>query len=99
MTGNLRKYYIGIGKNGSSKRSRNLAGFPGFSKKPARTPTHRRKRSLAKPHKPTRPINAAFKKTLPQKYGQHDMGSMIWATKRAAKSGSPSSFGSRQAGY
>jgi hypothetical protein len=71
MTGNPRKYYMGIGKNGSSKRSRNLAGFPGFSKKPARTPTHRRKRSLAKPHKPTRPINTAFKKTLPQKYGQH----------------------------
>jgi hypothetical protein len=73
---------MGIGKNGSSKRSRNLAGFPGFSKKPARTPTHRRKRSLAKPHKPTRPINAAFKKTLPQKYGQHDMGNkkgrQIW---------------------
>jgi hypothetical protein len=32
MTGNPRLYYMGIGKNGSSKRSRNLAGFPGFSK-------------------------------------------------------------------
>jgi hypothetical protein len=63
MTGNPRKYYMGIGKNGSSKRSRNLAGFPGFSKKPARTPTHRRKRSLAKPDQPTRPIKAASTKT------------------------------------
>jgi hypothetical protein len=33
MTGNPHWYYMGIGKNGSSKRSRNLAGFPGFSKK------------------------------------------------------------------
>jgi hypothetical protein len=40
MTGNPHWYYMGIGKNGSSKRSRNLAGFPGFSKKPARTPTY-----------------------------------------------------------
>jgi hypothetical protein len=73
---------MGIGKNGSSKRLRNLAGFPGFSKKPARTPTDRRKQSLAKPHKPTRPIKATVKKTLPQKYGQHDMankkGRQIW---------------------
>jgi len=68
---------MGIGKNGSSKRSRNLAGFPGFSKKPARTPTYRRKRSPAKPHKPIRPIKATVKKTLPQKYGQHDIGSIM----------------------
>jgi hypothetical protein len=54
---------MGIGKNGSSKRSRNLAGFPQFSKKPARTPINRMKRRLAKPHKPTHPIKAAFKKT------------------------------------
>jgi len=30
MTGNPHQYYMGIGKNGSSKRSRNLAGFPWF---------------------------------------------------------------------
>ena len=33
MTGYPRSYYMGIGKNGSSKRSINLAGFPQFSKK------------------------------------------------------------------
>jgi len=33
MTGNPHQYYMGIGKNGSSKRSRNLAGFSQFSKK------------------------------------------------------------------
>jgi len=33
MIGNLLHYYMGIGKNGSSKRSRNLAGFSRFSKK------------------------------------------------------------------
>jgi hypothetical protein len=70
MGGNLHQYYMGIGKNGSSKRSTNLAGFPRFSKKPAKPRTHRRKRSLAEPHKPTRPTNATFKTTLPQKYGQ-----------------------------
>jgi len=35
MASNTHYYYMGIGKNGSSKRSRNLAGFPVFSKKPA----------------------------------------------------------------
>jgi hypothetical protein len=54
---------MGIGKNGSSKRSRNVASFPQFSKKPARTPINRMKRRLAKPHKPARLIKAAFKKT------------------------------------
>jgi len=33
MTGNSFYYYMGIGKNGSSKRSRNLAGFSRFLKK------------------------------------------------------------------
>jgi len=35
MASNPLYYYMGIGKNGSSKRSRNLASFQGFSKKPA----------------------------------------------------------------
>jgi hypothetical protein len=54
---------MGIGKNGSSKRSRNLAGFPQFSKKPACTPINRMKHRLAKPHQPTHLIKAASTKT------------------------------------
>jgi len=33
MTGNSFYHYMGIGKNGSSKRSKNLSGFSRFSKK------------------------------------------------------------------
>jgi hypothetical protein len=40
MTGNPRSYYMGIGKNGSSKRSINLAGFPQFLKKTGKNDNH-----------------------------------------------------------
>ena len=84
---------MGIGKNGSSKRSRNLAGFPRFSKKPARTSTHLGKWRLAKRYRTTHPIKAALK-NLPQ-----STASMIRPTKRAVKFGSPYHSGKRQARY
>jgi hypothetical protein len=58
-------YYMGIGKNGSSKRSRNLNGFPRFPKKPTRTPTHLGKWGLAKRYRIAHPIKANDEKILP----------------------------------
>tara|TARA_B110001452_G_scaffold137479_1_gene114297 strand:+ start:450 stop:638 length:189 start_codon:yes stop_codon:yes gene_type:complete len=60
---------MGIGKNGSSKRSKNLPGFHRFSKKSVRTPINPSKRSLAKLYRTAHPIKAASDKTLPKGYG------------------------------
>jgi hypothetical protein len=61
MAGRTLHHYMGIGKNGSSKRSRNLACFPGFSKKPARIPTHMGKWGLAKRYRTAQPIKTTPK--------------------------------------
>ncbi|MGB2206057.1 MAG: hypothetical protein ACPH5M_06875 [Candidatus Puniceispirillaceae bacterium] len=89
MTGDFTAYYMGIGKNGSSKRSRNLASFSRFSKKPARTPFNLRKSGLTKSLSNNHPIKAASDKTLPTRYDLRDMGQKTRPAKRAAKSGSP----------
>jgi hypothetical protein len=89
MTGNLLIQYMGIGKNGSSKRSRNPASFYRFFKKSVRAPINLRKSSLAKTYSTTHPIKAASDKTLPKKHGPKGLGQKTQPSKRAAKSGNP----------
>ena len=63
-------YYMGIGKNGSSKRSINLGSFPRFSKKTARTPVNLRKWGLAEAYSTTPPMKAASVETSRQDTAQ-----------------------------